>query len=108
MADERDKEVDVEEGGEVQPEGLVDEDEDLIAHPEWKWIAREPRRMASEIASTSLNVFTLVEGDPAPGHFGVYNVGPHQKISCARTLCVQGARVKASLLPVSDRDFQIP
>jgi hypothetical protein len=68
MADERDKEVDVEEGGGVQPEGLVDEDEDLIAHPEWKWIAREPRRMASEITSTSLNVFTLVEGDPARWH----------------------------------------
>jgi hypothetical protein len=37
--------------------------------------------MASEITSTSLNVFTIVEEDhAAPENFGVYNVGPHQKI----------------------------
>jgi hypothetical protein len=36
--------------------------------------------MASEITSTSLNAFTIVEEDHAPKNFGVYNVGPHQKI----------------------------
>jgi hypothetical protein len=80
MADERDEVVDVGEGGEIHPEDPVDEDEDLLTHPDWKWIAREPRKMASEITSTSLGVFTIVEEDPAPGDFGVYNVGPHQKI----------------------------
>jgi hypothetical protein len=81
MADEREEVVNVEEGGGAQPEEVIDEDDDLIAHPEWKWIAREPRRMASEITSTSLNVFTIVEEDhAAPENFGVYNVGPHQKI----------------------------
>jgi hypothetical protein len=80
MADERDDVVNVEEEGGAQPEETIDEDEDLVAHPEWKWIAREPRRMASEITSTSLNVFTILEEDPAPGNFRAYNVGPHQKI----------------------------
>jgi hypothetical protein len=80
MDDEREDVMDVEEGGEIHPEEPVDEDEDLLAHPEWKWISREPRKMASEITSTSLGVFTIPEEDPAPRNFAVYNVGPHQKI----------------------------
>jgi hypothetical protein len=80
MADERDDVVGVEEvEGGAQLEEVIDEDEDLIAHPRWKWIAREPWRMASEITSTSLNAFTILKEDPAPEDFRAYNVGPHQK-----------------------------
>jgi hypothetical protein len=81
MADERDDVVGVEEiGGGAPTEEVIDEDEDLVARPEWKWIAREPRKMASEITSTSLRAFTILEEDPAPGDFRAYNVGPHQRI----------------------------
>jgi hypothetical protein len=81
MAEERDDVVGVEEtGGGVRAEDIIDEDEDLVAHLEWNWIAREPRKMASKITSTSLRAFTILEEDPAPGDFRAYNVGPHQKI----------------------------
>jgi hypothetical protein len=80
MADERDDIVNVEEEEEVQPEEPAKGDEDLIAHPEWKWIAREPRRIGSEITPTSLGVFTILEEDPAPGNFAVYNPGPQHRI----------------------------
>jgi hypothetical protein len=80
MADERDDVVNVEEGGGAQSEEIIDEDEDLVAHPEWDWIAREPRKMGSEITSTSLNAFSILEEEPMPGNFRAYNVGPHQKI----------------------------
>jgi hypothetical protein len=81
MAVEREDVMDVEEEeGGAQPEELVEKDKDLLAHPRWKWIAREPRQMASEITSTSLGVFTILEEDPTAGNFAVYNVGPHQKI----------------------------
>jgi hypothetical protein len=40
MADERDDVVNVEEEGGAQSEDIIDEDEDLVAHPEWNWIAR--------------------------------------------------------------------
>jgi hypothetical protein len=53
---------------------------DLLAHPGWKWIAREPRRIASKITSTSLGVFTILEEDPEPENFAVYNPSPHQRI----------------------------
>jgi hypothetical protein len=79
MADDREDVFDVEEE-EVRPEEPVDGDEDLLARPEWKWISREPRRMASEITSTSLGVYTILEEDPAVGNFRVYNPGPHQRI----------------------------
>jgi hypothetical protein len=80
MADERGKMASVEEEGSQRVE-ITEEDDDLVARPEWKWIAREPRRMGSEITSTSLGVFTIVEEDHMmPANFGVYNVGPHQKI----------------------------
>jgi hypothetical protein len=36
--------------------------------------------MGSEITSTSLNVFSILEEEPMPGNFRAYNVGPHQKI----------------------------
>jgi hypothetical protein len=79
MADDREDVFDVEEE-EVRPEEPVDGDEDLLARPEWKWISREPRRMASEITSASLGVYTILEEDPAAGNFRVYNPGPHQRI----------------------------
>jgi hypothetical protein len=81
MADEREDGMDVEEEGETHSEEHVDEDEDLLAHPEWKWIARESRKMASEITSTSLGVFTILEEDSAPGNFVVYNVGPTKRFA---------------------------
>jgi hypothetical protein len=81
MADEREEAANVEEKEGTQPEEVIDEDDDLVAHQEWKWIAREPRRMASEITSTSSNAFTIIEEDHVvPKNFAVYNVGPHQKI----------------------------
>jgi hypothetical protein len=79
MANEREVVANAEQAGGGQH--LVDEDDDLVARPEWKWIAREPRRMGSEITSTSLGVFTIIEEDHVmPKNFGVHNVGPHQKI----------------------------
>jgi hypothetical protein len=77
MADEEDI-VEVEE--EVQPEEPADVDEDLLAHPEWKWIGPKPRRIASEITPTALGVYTILEEDPAPGNFAVYNPGPQHRI----------------------------
>jgi hypothetical protein len=75
MADDQEDIVEVEEN--VQHEEPADVDEDLLAHPEWAWIGPEPRRIASEITPTSLGVYTIVEEDPAPGTFVVYNTGPH-------------------------------
>jgi hypothetical protein len=49
MADEREDVVDVGEVEEIHLEELADEDKDLLAHPEWTWIAREPQKMGSEI-----------------------------------------------------------
>jgi hypothetical protein len=77
MTDEEDI-VEVEE--EVQPEEPADVDEDLLAHPEWKWIGPKPRRIASEITPTALGVYTILEEDPAPGNFAVYNPGPQHQI----------------------------
>jgi hypothetical protein len=80
MAEDHEDVFEPEEEGGVRTEEPVDDDEDLLARPEWKWISREPRRIASEITSTSLGVFTILEEDPLARNFRVYNPGPHQRI----------------------------
>jgi hypothetical protein len=96
MDDECDDVVNVEKEGGAQPEEIIDEDKDLVAHPEWKWIAREPRRMALEITSTSLNVFTIVR----PGISGLIMLAPIKR--SARLFTDMGLACTSLFLRSSD------
>jgi hypothetical protein len=65
MADEHEDVFEVEEVEEDEeveeavPQELAEGDEDLVAHPDWKWIAREPRRMGTKLGVSKAAGFSI-------------------------------------------------